>query len=1220
MGDLLGSIGALQLIPENASRTIRLEALAHVTAESSNWVRDKPLISRSRLTRLCNTSLLAGEVASAEDPSDNCFVEDFLFYGGAYLVCSGTTDQAAYTLARLTEAVFQQTKWSHPTHQQNAHDATRAMLAVSDAVARRARLTRNLQPDTSSRSDVEVPFAKHLNFLKSAVTFKLSDLREILQAHHLEPAALEPFIASGPYGSELSPSPHEEGWLTRKPLVQVDSETFVLAVPGLILPAIRHFLIRSTQAAGDTTQLSTCYCDAVWNNVRRNLDMAQWAEKSLVIPEIGLEENHSASFFMFDTDKLAYVQVITDDLRDYDSLVFGQWSGQDTMDQMLTAAQAAEIFGYGLSSPPNEIFHVLLFDSPGRFTVMGLPNNHGLHSRIVLLAASDLESITLLEQGNPLALWQYAGASERARETSKVFAIGQLAEYDLYRRNHSYYFSDDAKPNAIIAEPGGAGSIRREIQRKRDWHGVSDFDYTGIVEVTRVEDDPGIPIYTSPDYRGKRVCFLVELGVGPLWISSPTNLATELRPPYFQVVETLAYWLWQSSGMLEPLLKATQIWPLRVQVILKDVDHWVELAQEVIGNSSSGEPVAQYRLEDGTVELTVTQTFLRASYAHDNSGERELLKVVLTAFNSLAAQHDQEASWTESQIDEFIQEVAPLGLKKKLLVLDSSLNPQVDPQDLPPLRKIQDQDDDGLLDELGLYLTQIKVLPNGPIADDSRTTVLKDVVSFFFSKLQQEIQSLSHETLLDWLIAHNEAIVREVAYRRLTTPTKLECYGRQEEFMDSLQAETPRLNSTILASRFLIEYVAAQPPDGIRAISLSAYDNLLAIASQIINWATESDLIRYEIADVKLSILPSGRLGGDREDYLEKRDLYLASYLSSDVEKAIVSFPSSWRQREGDESDLSPDSTSINQAFNDEFGFSFTELTTFLGELMNIGLGHATPVKKRRRGDLLTIMSASLDWDDERTSKALDLFSIAPRHDFLVPPPPFVKEEVYPWRFNRQLSLMRRPVVVTGPGDGDMVLWGNRQIDASAHNLLNTFWTGRLRAEGQEMKAIISRIRKTVTDEFAHNVALAFTGLSELAVRERFRKVKKKIIGHPHSNLGDVDILVANPDRRRLLLVEAKDLGVGRTPFELSNELRQLVLGSRHEPSMIERHRRRHEWIQDNLEDVLATVGIMLEGDWQVEAIIVVDEDLMTPYLRETQLRVLSLRDLRAHFLPGWLN
>jgi hypothetical protein len=99
--DLLADVAALQLLPENADGSIRLEAFAHVAA-SLDDEPNKPSISLQRLKQIANAEPLGqGAVTSHEDPCDNAFTEAFTFHGGMFIVFPGHVDDSTFILRHL---------------------------------------------------------------------------------------------------------------------------------------------------------------------------------------------------------------------------------------------------------------------------------------------------------------------------------------------------------------------------------------------------------------------------------------------------------------------------------------------------------------------------------------------------------------------------------------------------------------------------------------------------------------------------------------------------------------------------------------------------------------------------------------------------------------------------------------------------------------------------------------------------------------------------------------------------------------------------------------------------------------------------------------------------------------------------------------------------------------------------------------------------------------
>ena len=83
--DLLTAVAALQMMPVNISRTVRLEVLAHTIAtQAVDTDRTKP--SLDDLRRLCNNEPLASfEITRSEDPPEWHFVEPMTWRRSSFL-------------------------------------------------------------------------------------------------------------------------------------------------------------------------------------------------------------------------------------------------------------------------------------------------------------------------------------------------------------------------------------------------------------------------------------------------------------------------------------------------------------------------------------------------------------------------------------------------------------------------------------------------------------------------------------------------------------------------------------------------------------------------------------------------------------------------------------------------------------------------------------------------------------------------------------------------------------------------------------------------------------------------------------------------------------------------------------------------------------------------------------------------------------------------------
>jgi hypothetical protein len=249
-----------------------------------------------------------------------------------------------------------------------------------------------------------------------------------------------------------------------------------------------------------------------------------------------------------------------------------------------------------------------------------------------------------------------------------------------------------------------------------------------------------------------------------------------------------------------------------------------------------------------------------------------------------------------------------------------------------------------------------------------------------------------------------------------------------------------------IANRFLIEYVAARPPLGLRPISLSVFDELMALAALIFDYGTESDLIHFGLADILMRMLPSGRLGANREAFDRIREAYSVALSVRHVDSAKSAFARLWNPSAAP-SNRAPEVVELDEATFQEFGLPLSEISDFMGELVNVAFDHRRVVVLEFR-ELREKLGKRLSWPDDKVSKCLELFSLFPRDDYLRPPDPHRRRDLEPWNFNRSMSYLRKPLVHR---DGS-VLYGYRNVIGAREYLIDLCLSGRLHARTDRMK------------------------------------------------------------------------------------------------------------------------------------------------------------------------
>jgi len=1200
---VLAVIGALQLLPQNANALFRLEAAAGVAATLASAHAGTPIADDAVLAWV-NRPVFSG----ATDPFNNVFTDEFLFHHGSFVVFPGLREEAFYIVRTFARAVLRArgnlpARFFHP-----AQDLAAATLMVSDAVARKAGLHRGIDPEPQPNTYAVGPADAPLTELKEAVSFTADELTDWLDP--LRPDVLAPLVRDLPAAAEADLPPMKP---LHRPIVR-HGDRYVVAAPHFLLPALIHAVLELARERDLLELVASRFHDAVYASALQSARYFGWDEIDPDLPALdGLRVHESV--FVFDRDKLAHVLVLTDDLSGFDGGPFSVWDAQALAPGVEERLDTVRDHLLGLPQQPEEVLQLVIVQGLDRPSISALEDGTDRAPRLVLTAA-DLETIALLDGGARLLLWKYAHARQRFLDRTHAVGGAELDLFHLYRENEdSFYLSDEALPEVGLVLPAGVGALRREVQRKRDLHGAPYIVNNSLVEVMLTQQQREIPIYWVMPPPDRRRALLVEGYALPVWVFGPEQMPDEpYGPRYAEIIQTLAYWMWRFTPSLAELgerlaERCHQLW---LQIELEPDEAWFGGADAVAG-AQPEDVIECVAISPCRLGVRLRAGFLGLVDRGDNEGERELMRHVLRGLvASEALGRDGEPLLDDEAIEAVVEAHAPLGQQKVIVLLNPSADPTLDNRGLPGARFIQGQDEAEAMDHLGDHLINELGLPVGPVAPERRTEVLNAAAVFHLRQLEKLVATLSPDGLMEWLVRANEALVSDFNRMRMETPTKAACYGDVGDIHEQLAKRLPKLSESSIADRFLIEYIAARPPSGNRRMSQALYDRLLALAAQLTNRGYLSDLIHFKLEDAPVSILPSRRLGVGRDTrFMQGREGFLQQFTRGEVARSVDRFPRLWRREEPGEP---PDVSDYDAALEEELGLTLTEMGAFFGAVAAAGYDRDGEPKVALVSELVDELEQDLGWPRERVERAFDLLALRPREQFAPPGDPFRLEDIYPWRFNRALSYVRRPLVVRPGERGDEVVWGVRHCYVAHQYFGGLVIDGYLKAESPGMRSLIGRLRAEDGRQFNKSVTELFERQEGLIVRSQVKKIGSvRIERRPGEDLGDIDVLVADPAARSLHAVEAKDLAIARTPAELANELAETFQSRDGKPAAIDRHVERIAWLREHLAEVLDRLGLGDEDPalWTVEGLMVLDIELMSPHLIDPPLTVITYRDLR---------
>jgi hypothetical protein len=1193
---LAASCGALALLPENASRIFRVEALAHVAGTLTT--SSDALITPQQLQGLFHQPPLSTPIGNAEDPFPNLFVEEVPFFGGSYRIFPGPTTGTSFSFQRLTACIFQASEWPKEFASQ-IYDLVKGSLFISDLLAERSDLKRGARGDATERGEIYFPADEKFDILRGAVTFSSDELESCFHRAGIDAQSTSDLVVNA---GDFTVADHGicDGLLVRKPIVRYGDQ-FIVAAPQRLLAATNHLIVRRIIEYEMQHTYSAFYPDSVLSSVNRALAHLRHAPINFT-PTSPIEiPGARERFYRFDSDKFLYLLMVCDTLEGFDPSSIDAFWGSPALSGAIVerVKQVSKEFFFKIRAT-NDIFCLLVPSSVDRTHEFAL-NDWPDEVPLLALDPDDLETIARVEAGNSLVLWKFAQRTTEMLGKLRLICFDELDLFAAYRdRNYSYYPGDREIPKEILIKPGYGTKLRIKVANEQDWHPVRYFDPNLIVTVHTLYGTRSVPLYGIPDSESPCIC--VEELPCLVWVYADDSPEDSNHPRQFDCICAVAYWIWQLASFLnESIAEQMRSLPmLHVQVSLCS-----ELVNGVFANTPSNEPPVEAEVAElGIIRLSLRQVFWFLLRSTDNIAEREILRQLLPALVRAAGGTLQ---MTQEQIDNVVDKVAPVGLKRMLVRSELAYVPEMDNRDLPEYRAIQAGDLEQVIDEASQHVITARGLKPGRIEPAICNAVLNEMVAFCFNEIKRLVKTLRPNGLLEVLITLCEAVIHESAFKQLTVATRLRTFAEDNSMMGEIAGDMAEFTRAGMAARFIIEFVAAQPPRGLRRMSFEIYDRLQALATMLTVWGSSSDTLHFGLSEISLSVSRAGRILIRDAQY----SMAMMMQLSGLAADRLLDSENVFRKHMGEHTepaDSDFENSEPGRATRAEFGHSLMELNNFLIALGDIAMDlKLTTPAIMERGALLATLAKELQWDAVKVEHCLDLFSLAPRENYLSPPPQCRKEDLYPWRFNREISYLRRPLLMRVRDGMTEVLWGHRHVDMARSYLVQLCASTRLKAKSPEMRSLLAKYRHDAGGRFNDAVYDGLKQFPHLIVAKKVRKVDHLDMAH----LGDIDILCADLNQTVLWVIECKSLALARTPYEMRSELEGLTLSTDDQISTLKKHEARSAWVQHHLSLVLKWLGANPGRNWTVRPLIVMETIPISPLLRDVSMPMISFDMLK---------
>jgi len=241
----------------------------------------------------------------------------------------------------------------------------------------------------------------------------------------------------------------------------------------------------------------------------------------------------------------------------------------------------------------------------------------------------------------------------------------------------------------------------------------------------------------------------------------------------------------------------------------------------------------------------------------------------------------------------------------------------------------------------------------------------------------------------------------------------------------------------------------------------------------------------------------------------------------------------------------------FEDVWKQEFGFDINDLREFMDDLEDIGIARNLAVFRIKQSQLRSLLRPTLLPDN--VDRIFDALTLYPRASWRVIPEDLTKD-IQPWRFRRQLSAIRRPIIQLGGGeDPDLIIAPGAIRECIVHVIRGYYegsypdqyrdTDGKMRSRlSQEMRQWYGTRANDRGSKFVQLVVDRITELGwsvakpEMEIREILGNRSDPEYGDV-SRFGDVDVLAWNECAKRLLVIECKHLHFHKTAGEIAEQL-----------------------------------------------------------------------------------
>ena len=529
---------------------------------------------------------------------------------------------------------------------------------------------------------------------------------------------------------------------------------------------------------------------------------------------------------------------------------------------------------------------------------------------------------------------------------------------------------------------------------------------------------------------------------------------------------------------------------------------------------------------------SATETFERAFAVVDNIAERALVECLVLAVARLAGR-TVEASEVEALVGQIVPDPRA---RQTHAFRNPTFRDFVRGSLTSGVITISREADASLRIGLGW-----EVLAPGdpPIIEgkEANLTFLRRLVTWIEDDLVALLRLLDRRSLVSALVANHELAAIELDDFKRTSAAILAFHHDKAATLRSLGVQEATLNVVALTCRILLEVVVCEAPlAGGRRPGALDLERLMGLMSMIFHFGGDSDAIRWDVMRPFTRVTPLGDVHAYRDFETDIFEPYGQRNADLRFEDAAASYAENVEAAASERTTGSGPEATFLRALEDTLGApaeAFEVLTVVLTNHL-LDAGQAYLIMSRSR---IIELVAGAGLAKDAAERAVDTFTFLNRAAWRSLPDGYPDAERQPWRFRRQLSVLRQPLLKIDNEDDPSVLVAPGLIRQAWEYTYRNLYRGDFH-DRHLSKSMISWKNKMGDKRgkaFARDVQARLKAAGwETDLEVAMTKLLDMGLDRDY---GDVDVLAWRPEDGRVLLIECKDVQYRKTFGEIAEQL-----------------------------------------------------------------------------------